>query len=116
MKRYAIISIFFVCLFSIVITGSNAQSNPQFVDNDDGTVTDTANGLMWIKSTPSPLLKHAVTWFEAKNESENLNKNSSANVLNLMFLMYVMQLHFFTITEGKIISDNLLLLADLLKM
>ena len=72
MKRYAIISIFFVCLFSMVVTGSNAQPIPRFVDNDDGTVTDTANGLMWLKTTPSPILKHAVTWFEAKKECEEL--------------------------------------------
>lgn len=72
MKRYVIISMFFVCLFSMVITVTNAQPDPRFVDNDDGTVTDTANGLMWVKSTPSALFKHAVTWFEAKKESENM--------------------------------------------
>ena len=56
----------------MIVTGSNAQTDPRFVDNDDGTVTDTANGLMWLKATPSPILKHAVTWFEAKKECENM--------------------------------------------
>jgi hypothetical protein len=56
----------------IIAPDSNAQSNARFVDNGDGTVTDTASGLMWIKSTPSPLFKHAVTWFEAKKECENM--------------------------------------------
>jgi hypothetical protein len=30
---------------------ASAQAAPRFIDNGDGTVTDTKNGLMWAKST-----------------------------------------------------------------
>jgi hypothetical protein len=45
-----------------------AQSANSFVDNDDGTVTDTSTGLMWQQVKPSS----TYTWVQALNYCEGL--------------------------------------------
>ena len=44
------------------------QSQPSYVDNSDGTVTDTSTGLMWQKNTPD-----SMTWEQALSYCENLS-------------------------------------------
>ena len=74
MKKYNIILVSFIFLFSMIITAyANDQYNPRFVDNGNGTVTDTTTGLMWMKSTPNPLLKPAVDWLTAQNMIEQMD-------------------------------------------
>ncbi len=45
------------------------QSQPAYVDNHDGTVSDTATGLMWQQDTPVI----EMTWDEALSYCESLN-------------------------------------------
>ena len=42
--------------------------NNTYTDNDDGTVTDTASGLMWQQKTAVPM-----TWEEAVEYCRNLS-------------------------------------------
>ena len=44
------------------------QYQPAFVDNYDGTVSDTSTGLMWQKETPDD----TITWEQALSYCENL--------------------------------------------
>ena len=44
------------------------QSNNSFVDNSDGTISDTSTGLMWQKETAPG----TYTWEQALTYCENL--------------------------------------------
>jgi hypothetical protein len=66
MKTKTIIFVFFsFLLLQVYIPIPNAQSASRFVDNGDNTITDNITDLMWLKSTPSPIVSPAVTWNEA---------------------------------------------------
>ena len=45
-----------------------AASSNNFIDNGDGTITDTSTGLMWEKATSA----NTYTWTQAKDYCENL--------------------------------------------
>ena len=70
-------NIFFIFLsllfLQVSILVSKAQPTPRFVDNGDNTITDTICGLMWRKSTPSPVASPAVTWNTALEKCKELN-------------------------------------------
>ena len=68
---FKIIILFYLFLITIP-SATHAQPNDRFIDNGDETITDSATGLMWRKSTPSPLIKPAVTWFKAVKECKEL--------------------------------------------
>jgi hypothetical protein len=66
MKTKTIIFVFFsFLLLQVYIPIPNAKSASRFVDNGDNTITDNITDLMWLKSTPSPIVSPAVTWNEA---------------------------------------------------
>ncbi len=47
----------------------------RFIDNGDGTVVDTATGLMWVKDPsmiPGGLFSSRMYWYDAINACENL--------------------------------------------
>ena len=44
----------------------------RFIDNGDGTVIDTATGLMWIKDPQAAGLGMTMYWYDAVNACENL--------------------------------------------
>jgi len=44
----------------------------RFIDNGDGTVIDTATGLMWIKDPQAAGLGMTMYWYDAINACENL--------------------------------------------
>ena len=43
---------------------------PSYVDNNDGTVSDTRNSLMWKKSDSYDEFGYGITWFEAHDYCE----------------------------------------------
>jgi hypothetical protein len=51
---------------------------PSYVDNGDGTVSDTRNSLMWKKSDSYDEFKYGITWFEAHDYCETVNEKKFA--------------------------------------
>ena len=45
---------------------------PRFIDNGDGTVTDVATGLMWVKDPMAAGLGSPLYWYDAIDACENL--------------------------------------------
>ncbi|MBT6596633.1 MAG: hypothetical protein HOB34_11080, partial [Nitrospina sp.] len=46
---------------------------PDFVDNGDGTISDTHSNLMWKKDDSYTEYGYGITWFEAHDYCEMLN-------------------------------------------
>lgn len=61
MTRKAFIILLIFCLFLIFLL-STAQANDRFVDNGDGTVTDTQTNLMWAEEDNMG----DINWIDAK--------------------------------------------------
>jgi uncharacterized protein DUF1566 len=66
---------------------AGCPSEGRFVDNGDGTVTDTCTGLMWQKNTAVPASKifdhdldHKILWQDALNYCELLGPNTTGQV------------------------------------
>jgi hypothetical protein len=53
----------------LLISSKTATVDDHYVDNNDGTVTDTYTGLMWQQETPDNLM----TWEQALSYCENLS-------------------------------------------
>ena len=51
---------------------------PSYVDNGDGTVSDTRNNLMWRKSDSYEEFGYGITWFEAHDYCESVNEKEFA--------------------------------------
>ena len=51
---------------------------PAFVDNGDGTITDTRANLMWKKDDSFKEYGYGINWFEAQDYSEILNEKKFA--------------------------------------
>lgn len=50
------------------------EAPPSFVDNGDGTVSDTRNSLMWKKSDSFEEFGYGITWYEANDYCELMNE------------------------------------------
>lgn len=51
---------------------------PSFVDNGDGTVSDTRNSLMWKKADSYAEFGYGITWYEAHDYCESVNEKKFA--------------------------------------
>jgi len=51
---------------------------PAFVDNGDGTISDTRANLMWKKDDSFKEYGYGINWFEAQDYSEILNEKKFA--------------------------------------
>ena len=51
---------------------------PTFVDNGDGTISDTRNKLMWAQSDSYAEYKYGINWFEAQDYCESVNERQLA--------------------------------------
>ncbi|KMP12644.1 hypothetical protein UR09_00615 [Candidatus Nitromaritima sp. SCGC AAA799-A02] len=51
---------------------------PTFIDNGNGTVSDTRNQLMWTKFDSYAEFKYGINWFEAQDYCESLNEKEHA--------------------------------------
>ena len=51
---------------------------PPFVDNGDGTISDTRNKLMWAQVDSYAEFKYGINWFEAQDYCESLNERQFA--------------------------------------
>lgn len=57
----------------VVQNNTMANKTGRFIDNHDGTVTDTATGLMWIQNGWRKEFLSASTWFEARDKCAKFN-------------------------------------------
>ena len=51
---------------------------PSFVDNGDGTISDTRSNLMWKKDDSFKEFGYGINWFEAQDYCEMLNEKQFA--------------------------------------
>ena len=51
---------------------------PNFIDNGDGTISDTLSSLMWKKDDSYKEFNYGITWFEAHDYCEMLNDKKFA--------------------------------------
>ncbi len=51
---------------------------PPFIDNGDGTISDTHHQLMWIKTDSFTEFGYGITWFEAQDYCETVNDKKYA--------------------------------------
>ena len=58
---------------------SKLSSNKRFIDNKDGTISDSKTGLMWVKNDSYLHSGHWINWSEAKAYINDLNKTVFAN-------------------------------------
>jgi hypothetical protein len=70
-----IITLFFV--FGVLSSSALAipvkSSDKRYLDNDDGTITDTKTGLMWLKMDSYLHSGHWINWHEAHEYIRQLN-------------------------------------------
>jgi len=64
-RKFFTISVMF-CLFMVFLV-STVQADERFIDNGDGTVTDTLTNLMWVSADNMG----DITWHNAKIYCEN---------------------------------------------
>ena len=53
-----------------------------FIDNGDGTVSDLANQVMWVKNDTWIELGRLVTWHESQNYAKEMNEKKFAGYSN----------------------------------
>ena len=58
------------------------SADKRFIDNADGTISDTKTGLMWMKDDSYQHKKHWLNWFKAHEYVADLNNQAFANYTN----------------------------------
>ena len=51
---------------------------PSYVDNENGTVSDSRNSIMWARSDSFEEFKYGINWYEAHDYCESLNEKKFA--------------------------------------
>jgi hypothetical protein len=64
------------------IDGPIYSADKRFIDNADGTISDTKTGLMWMKDDSYQHKKHWLNWFKAHEYVAELNNEAFANYTN----------------------------------
>lgn len=75
MARWRIPVRSFLVVFCLVLIVAAADAADRFVDNGDGTVTDTKTGLMWSQTDNSG----NITWADARLFCENIILSTYSN-------------------------------------
>jgi len=55
-----------------------APDVPSYIDNENGTVSDSRNSIMWAKSDSFEEFKYGINWYEAHDYCESLNEKKFA--------------------------------------
>ncbi|MBC8284320.1 MAG: DUF1566 domain-containing protein [Nitrospinae bacterium] len=58
---------------------SNSSQDQRFIDNKDGTVSDSKTGMMWIKNDSFLHTGHWLNWYETQTYIKELNETGFAN-------------------------------------
>ncbi|MZH04516.1 MAG: DUF1566 domain-containing protein [Nitrospinae bacterium] len=64
---------------------SVSLKSPRFIDNRDGTITDSKTGLMWMKNDSYLHSGHWLNWYEAKAFIQQLNESGFANYFDWQY-------------------------------
>lgn len=67
------------------LAASSQDENPRFVDNGDGTITDRATRLMWMKHDSWLELKHLLSWHKGQEFLREKNAARFAGYENWRF-------------------------------
>lgn len=54
------------------------EEAPSFIDNGDGTISDTRHNLMWKKSDSYEEFSYGITWYEAHDYCDSVNDKKFA--------------------------------------
>ena len=84
-KTVDLISAFLITLFLLLgILSSSVYAIPvesgdnRYLDNDDGTITDTKTGLMWMKKDSYLHSGHWLNWYDVHDYVQQLNDEGFA--------------------------------------
>jgi len=91
--NFRIIPVIFFAVFILLGTSlkNGGQAEPvsrqtqRFIDNKDGTISDTKTGLMWMKNDSYLHLGHWFNWYEAKTYIDQLNETGFANYFDWQY-------------------------------
>jgi hypothetical protein len=73
-----IITLVLLLLSSNAIAVPKESTDKRFSDHDDGTITDTKTGLMWMKKDSYLHLEHWLNWHEVHDYIRQLNDEGFA--------------------------------------
>ena len=77
-----IMTIFILIMLSSIdskIAESTSLKPQRYIDNMDGTITDSKTGLMWMKNDSYLHSGHWLNWYEAESFIKQLNEKGFAN-------------------------------------
>ena len=83
-----IITIFILIWLSSIdskIVESDSFESQRYLDNMDGTITDSKTGLMWMKNDSYLHSGHWLNWYEAKTFIKELNEKGFANYFDWQY-------------------------------
>ena len=86
--RSLIITIFILIWSSSIyskIAESDSLESQRYIDNMDGTITDSKTGLMWMKNDSYLHSGHWLNWYEAKAFIKKLNEKGFANYFDWQY-------------------------------
>ena len=64
---------------------SSSLESQRYIDNMDGTITDSKTGLMWMKNDSYLHSGHWLNWYEAKAFIKQLNEKGFANYFDWQY-------------------------------
>ena len=64
------------------VAAAVTSSDKRFIDNGDGTITDTRTGLMWMKKDSYLHAGHWIDWFQAFDYVKKLNEERFADYID----------------------------------
>ena len=83
-----IMTIFFLIWLSSIdskFAESDSLESQRYIDNMDGTITDSKTGLMWMKNDSYLHSGHWLNWYEAKAFIKKLNEKGFANYFDWQY-------------------------------
>jgi len=86
--RSLILTIFILIWLSSIdskIVESDSLESQRYIDNMDGTITDSKTGLMWMKNDSYLHSGHWLNWYEAKAFIKKLNEKGFANYFDWQY-------------------------------
>jgi len=88
-KMHSLIMTIFILIWLSSIDSkvveSDSLESQRYIDNMDGTITDSKTGLMWMKNDSYLHSGHWLNWYEAKAFIKKLNEKGFANYFDWQY-------------------------------
>jgi len=88
-KMHSLIMTIFILIWLSSIDSkvveSDSLESQRYIDNMDGTITDSKTGLMWMKNDSYLHSGHWLNWYEAKTFIKHLNEKGFANYFDWQY-------------------------------